>query len=169
MAAATSSAKNSSHQRPFLVGAQHAEPGKHTWLPARHPPRPHGRLMWTAATCRGWRAAKRTVILSGVSRVFAFARSAGTQDRAPGSTVSRARDIRRRTSLRSPMPARTHKASRLSRRGTACCARQTYLPTRWLPASSHGRLLRSAAARRGWREAKRTVILSGVSRVFASA
>jgi hypothetical protein len=41
-----------------------------------------------------------SVILSGVSRAFAFARSAGTQDRAPRSTVSRAWEIRRRTSLR---------------------------------------------------------------------
>jgi hypothetical protein len=39
-----------------------------------------------------------TVILSGVSRVF-FARSAGTQDRAPRSTVSRAWEMSRRTSL----------------------------------------------------------------------
>jgi hypothetical protein len=47
------------------------------------------------------RAEKRgfDVILSGVSRVFGLARSAG-RERAPGSTVSRAREIsRRRTSL----------------------------------------------------------------------
>jgi hypothetical protein len=40
------------------------------------------------------------VIPSGVSRAIAFARSAGTQGRAPGSTVSRAREICSGISLR---------------------------------------------------------------------
>ena len=50
--------------RLAVVGAQHAVPGKHTWLLARHPPLIVG-----------------AVIPSGVSRALGFARSAGTRSR----------------------------------------------------------------------------------------
>ena len=95
-----------------IVGAQHAVPGKHAWLLVRHSPRANGRLLWSAGACSrclaaglaracsrstevlafSSRARSPRVILSGVSRAFAFARSAGTRSRrialrCPGETA----------------------------------------------------------------------------------
>ena len=96
----------------FPVGAQHAVPGKRTWLLAHHPPRANRRsafdcavipsevsrvlpsarrmrarnaveesLSDVTAAARGEDFHARAVILSEVSRVFGFARSAGTRSR----------------------------------------------------------------------------------------
>jgi hypothetical protein len=89
----------SSSLRLAVVGARYIVPGKLTWRDVTHLPR----------TCGG-------VIPSEVSRAFAFARSAGTQDGAPRSTASRAWGISRGISLRCTISTGTHD-ERCTRRG----------------------------------------------------
>ena len=107
-----------------FVGARYIVPGKHAWRCLGHPPRSRGGVIPPALTQEG----------SGASRAFAFARSAGTQGRAPGSTVSRAREICRGISLRSPMCLVAASSRRRSfiRRGTthAVPGAHAWLPVR---------------------------------------
>ncbi len=98
---------------PCFRRAQHAVPCKHTWRDAHHPPR-------SRRLSVGEQLRRSPVILSGVSRAFGFARSAGTPKRAPRSTVSRAWEIRRRTSLRCKLRAQ-HEGLPIARASSGAC------------------------------------------------
>jgi hypothetical protein len=80
-----------------FVGARYIVPGKLTWLPLHHPPRTNGRRLLVRYPSRALHYAPS--FRAECPAVFLL-REAPGPDRAPGSTVSRAREISRGISLR---------------------------------------------------------------------